>query len=178
MRYLELSMCTFSYMVFCCRCKIPEPKFLTEMRWGEIFCGAFERDCTVRSTRKGSKWKRCIKIQSSTIGMPLTDNKLWSKKLQIGQILVPLSIHTFSSYSWSTLTDSSPITTEKINLGCSTTDIPLLSKKQIHDHFLRWIWWKSYHFLNQIETPTEFKSRNLPPQVYELIPFENSRTLN
>ena len=45
------------------------------------------------------------------------------------------------------------------------------------EHFLRRMRWKAYHFLNPTESTTKetygFKSRNSPPRVNELIPFED-----
>ena len=88
-----------------------------------------------------------------------------------------------SSYLLSTLFDSSTITMEKINLGYLTKNIPLPSKREYMkrfiektEHFLRRMRWKAYYFLNQQESSTEdahgFKSRNSPPKINELIPFE------
>ena len=44
------------------------------------------------------------------------------------------------------------------------------------EQFLRRMRWKAYYFLNQQETSTKdtygFKSKNSPPKINELIPFE------
>ena len=89
----------------------------------------------------------------------------------------------FSSYLLSTLIYSSPIAMEKINLGYSTKNIPLPARSEYMkkfiektEQFLRRLRWKAYHFLNQnSEAEKEtygFKSRNSPPQINDLIPFE------
>ena len=72
---------------------------------------------------------------------------------------------------------------EKINLGYSTKNMPLPSKSeymkrfiQKTEHFLRRMRWKAYYFLNQQENSSKdsygFKSKNSPPKINELIPFE------
>ena len=89
----------------------------------------------------------------------------------------------FCSYLLSTLTYSSSITMEKINLDYSTKNIPLPSRSEYMkrfieetEHFLRRMRWRAFHFLNQTEASTKetfgFKSRNSPPRINELIPFE------
>lgn len=89
----------------------------------------------------------------------------------------------FSSYLLSTLIYSSPIAMEKINLGYSTKNIPLPTRNEYMkrfiektEQFLRRLRWKAYHFLNQSDTAEKetygFKSRNSPPQINDLIPFE------
>ena len=96
--------------------------------------------------------------------------------------VLPLVV-ILSSYLLSTLFDSSTITMEKINLGYSTKNIPLPSKSEYMkrfiektENFLRRMRWKAYHFLNEQETSAKdtygFKSKNSPPKVNELIPFE------
>ena len=87
----------------------------------------------------------------------------------------------------STLSNSSAITMEKINLGYSTKNIPLPSRSEYMkrfiektEHFVRRLRWKAYHFLNQQETSTKetygFKSKNSPPKINELVPFEEDMT--
>ena len=89
----------------------------------------------------------------------------------------------FSSYLLSTLTDSSSTTMEKVNLGYSTKNIPLPAKKEYlkrfiekTEQFIRRLRWKAYYFLNGTESTANesygFKSRNSPPQISELQPFE------
>ena len=88
-----------------------------------------------------------------------------------------------SSYLLSTLTDSSATTMEKVNLGYSTKNIPLPGKNEYlkrfiekTEHFIRRQRWKANYFLNGTESTTNksysFKSRNSPPQINELLPFE------
>ena len=69
----------------------------------------------------------------------------------------------------------------KINLGYSTKNIPLPTRNEYMkrfiektEQFLRHLRWKAYHFLNDTaEKETYgFKSRNSPPQINDLIPFE------
>lgn len=73
---------------------------------------------------------------------------------------------------------------EKVNLGYSTKNIPLTSKSEYMknfiektEHFLRRMHWKAYHFLNPTESLTKeaygLKSRNSPPRISKLIPFED-----
>ena len=83
----------------------------------------------------------------------------------------------FSSYLLSTLTDSSSTTMEKVNSGYSTKNIPLPAKNEYlkrfiekTEQFIRRLRWKAYYFLNGNEYG--FKSRNSPPQISELLPFE------
>ncbi|XP_044175381.1 uncharacterized protein LOC122958534 [Acropora millepora] len=97
------------------------------------------------------------------------------------------SIHyiiILGSFLLSTLIVSSSIAMEKVNLGYSTKNIPLPSRSEYvknfiekTEHFLRRMRWKAYHFLNPTESTTKetygFKSRNSPPRVNELIPFED-----
>ena len=97
------------------------------------------------------------------------------------------SIHyiiILGSFLLSTLIVSSSIAMEKVNLGYSTKNIPLPSRSEYMknfiektEHFLRRMRWKAYHFLNPTESTTKetygFKSRNSPPRVNELIPFED-----
>ena len=84
----------------------------------------------------------------------------------------------------STLIVSSSIAMEKVNLGYSTKNIPLPSRSEYMknfiektEHFLRRMRWKAYHFLNPTESTAKetygFKSRNSPPRINELIPFED-----
>ena len=73
---------------------------------------------------------------------------------------------------------------EKINLNYSTKNIPLPPRNEYMkrliektEHFLRRLRWKAHYFLSgQAETSTKetygFKSRNSPPKINELIPFE------
>lgn len=93
----------------------------------------------------------------------------------------------FCSYLLSTLADPSTINMEKINLNYSTKNIPLPSRGEYlkrfiekTEHFLRRMRWKAYHFLNQTESTEKetfgFKSRNSPPQVNDLLPFEHAMT--
>ena len=76
---------------------------------------------------------------------------------------------------------------EKINLDYSTKNIPLPARSEYMkrfiektEHFLRRMRWKAYHFLNQAETTEKetygFKSRNSPPQINDLRPFEDAMT--
>ena len=96
-------------------------------------------------------------------------------------------IHRYSSYLLSTLTDSSFTTMEKVNLGYSTKNIPLPAKNEYlkrfiekTEHFIRRLRWKAYYFLNGSESTANesygFKSRNSPPQISELLPFEEDMT--
>ena len=84
----------------------------------------------------------------------------------------------------SALIVSSAIAMEKVNLGYSTKNIPLPSRSEYMknfiektEHFLRRMRWKAYHFLNPTESTAKdtygFKSRNSPPRINELIPFED-----
>ena len=73
---------------------------------------------------------------------------------------------------------------EKINLNYSTKNIPLPPRNEYMnrliektEHFLRRLRWKAHFFLSgEAETPHKetygFKSRNSPPKINELIPFE------
>ena len=73
---------------------------------------------------------------------------------------------------------------EKINLIYSTKNIPLPPRNEYMkrliektEHYLRRLRWKAHYFLSgQAETSTKetygFKSRNSPPKINELIPFE------
>ena len=90
----------------------------------------------------------------------------------------------FSSFLLSTLIVSSSIVMEKVNLGYSTKNIPLPSRSEYMrnfiektEHFLRRMRWKAFHFLNPTESTNKetygFKSRNSPPRIPELIPFED-----
>ena len=93
----------------------------------------------------------------------------------------------FSSYLLSTLTDSSTTTMEKVNLGYSTKNMPLPRKDEYlkrfiekTEDFIRRLRWKANYFLNRTESTANksygFKSRNSPPQIHELIPFEEDMT--
>ena len=73
---------------------------------------------------------------------------------------------------------------EKINLNYSTKNIPLPPRNEYMkrliektEHFLRRLRWKAHFFLSvEADTPHKetygFKSRNSPPKINELIPFE------
>lgn len=85
---------------------------------------------------------------------------------------------------FSTLIVSSSIAMEKVNLGYSTKNIPLPSRTKYMrnfiektERFLRRMRCKAYQFLNPTESTTKetygFKSRNSPPRISELIPFED-----
>ena len=115
---------------------------------------------------------------------------LGRKRLPRVRTLTLTSLHflvILSSFLLSTLSDSSPITMEKVNLGYSTKNIPLPKKNEYlktfiekTEHFIRRMRWKAHHFLNKTE-PTAyetygFKSRRSPPQINELIPFEDDMT--
>ena len=87
------------------------------------------------------------------------------------------------SYLLSTLTDSSSTNMEKVNLGYS----PLPAKNEYlkriiekTEHFIRRLRWKAYYFLNGTESTANesygFKSRISPPQINELLPFEEDMT--
>ena len=98
-----------------------------------------------------------------------------------------ISLHflvILSSFLLSTLSDSSPITMDKVNLNYSTKNILLPRKNEYlktfiekTEHFIRRMRWKAYHFLNKTESTANesygFKSRKSPPQINELIPFED-----
>ena len=89
----------------------------------------------------------------------------------------------FSSYLSSTLTYSSSATMEKVNLAYLTKNILLPAKNEYlkrfiekTEQFIRRLRWKAYYFLNGTESTANesygFKSRNSPPQISELQPFE------
>ena len=76
---------------------------------------------------------------------------------------------------------------EKVNLGYSTKNIPLPAKNEYlkrfiekTEHFIRRLRWKAHYFLNGTESTAKesygFKSRNSPPQISELQPFEEDMT--
>ena len=91
------------------------------------------------------------------------------------------------SYLLSTLTDSSSTTMEKVNLDYSTKNIPLPAKNEYlkrfiekTENFICRLRWKAYYFLNGAESAANesygFKSRISPPQINELLPFEEDMT--
>ena len=74
---------------------------------------------------------------------------------------------------------------EKVNLNYSTKNIPLPAKNEYlkrfiekTEHFIRRMRWKAHHFLNKTESTANewygFKSKNSPPQINELLPFEDA----